>query len=197
MNFPFDETIILENHRTRLEPLSDFHFDQLLDIATEYPLLLQYSPTPLHSPALFQQYISNALNDKSARNRYAFAVFDKLENRYVGSTSLGNISNADLRLEIGWTWLGKAFQGNGINLHNKVLLLEFAFEKLAFERVEFRADERNLRSRKAIENLGATFEGTLRSHIVLTDGFRRNTCYYSILKHEWPEISSKLKEKLK
>jgi len=69
-------------------------------------------------------------------------------------------------------------------------LLSYAFGELGFERVEFKIDERNAASRKAVERLGATQEGILRSHMVLPDGFRRNTVYYSILKSEWPAIQA-------
>ena len=59
---------------------------------------------------------------------------------------------------------------------------------LEFEKVEFRIDERNIRSRKAVEKLGAALEGTLRSDTLMINGFRRNTCCYGILKEEWVEI---------
>jgi RimJ/RimL family protein N-acetyltransferase len=67
-------------------------------------------------------------------------------------------------------------------------MLQYAFETLEFEKVEFRIDERNGRSRKAVENIGGTLEGILRSDTVMIDGFRRNTCCYGILKSEWQDI---------
>ena len=70
----------------------------------------------------------------------------------------------------------------------KFLMLKYAFEVLEFEKVEFRIDERNIRSRKAVEKLGAALEGTLRSDTLMINGFRRNTCCYGILKEEWVEI---------
>jgi RimJ/RimL family protein N-acetyltransferase len=72
----------------------------------------------------------------------------------------------------------------------KFLMLQYAFEVLFFEKVEFRIDERNIRSRKAVEKIGASLEGVLRKDTLMQDGFRRNTCCYGILKEEWPEIKT-------
>ena len=72
----------------------------------------------------------------------------------------------------------------------KYLMLTYAFETLDFEKVEFRIDERNKKSRKAVEKLSATLEGVLRKDTLMNDGFRRSTCCYGILKKEWPTIKS-------
>jgi RimJ/RimL family protein N-acetyltransferase len=99
-----------------------------------------------------------------------------------------NISNVDSRLEIGSTWIGKEFQRTGLNRNCKYLLLNFAFDELGVERIELKTDERNTASRNAIQKIGGQFEGILRSHTLMYDGFRRNTVYYSILKKEWEKI---------
>ena len=67
-------------------------------------------------------------------------------------------------------------------------MLQYAFEVLKFDKVEFRIDERNSRSRKAVEKIGATLEGVLRKDTLMQDGFKRSTCCYGILKEEWAEI---------
>ncbi len=164
------------------------HLAVLLPIALAHPQLLQFSPSPFGDEAKLIQYIQIALDARLAKSRYAFAIYDKKGDRYVGSTSYGSVSNHDKRLEIGWTWLDTSVQGTGLNKECKYLLLEYAFELLRFERVEFKTDSRNLQSRRAIEKIGGTYEGELRSHTLLADGFRRNTVYYSILATEWQEI---------
>jgi RimJ/RimL family protein N-acetyltransferase len=87
-------------------------------------------------------------------------------------------------LEIGSTWIGREFQGSGLNTKMKHLMINYAFKEMNFEKIEFRIDERNIRSRKAVEKLGAVLEGTLRSNVYLLDGFKRNTCCYGILREE-------------
>src|SRR5690606_4403529 len=100
----------------------------------------------------------------------------------------GSISLKDLRLEIGWTWIDRATQGSGLNKHCKYLLLSYAFENLGIQRIEFKTDSRNIQSRKAIEKIGGVYEGLLRNHTLLPDGYRRDTVYYSILKAEWEAV---------
>lgn len=96
-----------------------------------------------------------------------------------------NIDENNKVVEIGSTWIGRDYQGTGLNGHVKKLMLDHAFGPLGYEKVEFRIDERNLRSRKAVEKLGARLEGILRRNVYLLDGYKRNTCCYGILKEEW------------
>ena len=116
--------------------------------------------------------------------------FDKEKDQYAGSTSFLNISNHDLRLEIGATWYGKSFQRTGLNRNCKFLLLTYVFETLGFERVAFRTDSRNIQSQTAIMKIGGKLEGSLKSHTLMLDGFRRDTVCFAILKSEWPKIKS-------
>ena len=88
-------------------------------------------------------------------------------------------------LEIGSTWIGREFQGKGLNSQVKSVMLSYVFNEMLFEKVEFRIDERNVRSRKAVEKLGAKLEGILHKNVYLLDGFKRNTCRYGLLKEEW------------
>lgn len=181
----FDKNIVLENEAVRLEPLSMEHYDHLLPIALNHPDLLLYSPSPFGSAEKLKDNIRLALEARTREERYAFAIYGKSEKRFVGSSSYGNLSVKDARVEIGWTWLDKETQGSGLNRHCKYLLLNYAFTELGMLRVEFKTDSRNLQSRRAIEKIGGIYEGSLRSHTVLPDGYRRDTVYYSILKDEW------------
>ena len=185
MNFPFNHDIILENSFALLTPINESDIDNLLTVATKDKDLLEFSPMPIYTRELLKKYIDKAIDNRQNKNRYTFVVFDKRKNAFAGSTSFLNISNADDMLEIGGTWYGKAFQRTGLNRNCKYLLLEYAFDHLNAERVEFKTDERNLASRKAIEKIGGQFEGILRRHTLMYDGFRRNTVCYSILKSEW------------
>ena len=135
--------------------------------------------------------IETGEQDIKNKKRLAFSIFDKQSNLLVGSTSIGNISERDKRVEIGWTWLGREFQGKGINDKVKYLLLKYCFEELDYERVEFKTDILNEPARKALKRIGAIEEGVLRSHTIMTHNRRRNTIYYSILSHEWKELKIK------
>lgn len=188
MNFLFDNEIVLENNMVLLRPIIEEDIINLLQVATAESDLLQYSPSPIYSRELLEQYVKKAIENRLGKNRYTFCVFDKSRGKYAGCTSFLNISNADDRLEIGGTWYGREFQRTGLNRNCKYLLLDYAFEKLGAERVEFKTDERNSASRTAIEKIGGQLEGILRSHTLMYDGFRRNTVCYSILKPEWKKL---------
>ncbi|MEN7549411.1 GNAT family protein [Rapidithrix thailandica] len=190
--FDFKNDVVLENARVQLRPLRMSDHEVLLPIAIEHRDLLQFSPSQINSPKKLTYYLEQALNAKKAGVRYPFIIFDKQQQQYAGSTSFGHISNYDQRLEIGWTWIGKGFQGSGLNKECKFLLLRYAFEQLEFQRVEFKTDSRNLQSRKAIEKIGGKYEGELRSHTLMSDGYRRNTVYYSILSNEWEGLKSSI-----
>ena len=188
MDFDFAKNVTLQNHRALLRPLQPADGQLLNGVATAQDDLVLYSPYKIHTPDLLAQYITNSLDERSAGVRYPFAIYDKDQGVWAGSTSIANVSNKDKRFEIGWTWIGKSFQQTGLNRACKYLLLSYAFDELGFERVEFKTDARNTASRAAIEKIGGQYEGALRSHTVMPDGFRRTTVYYSILKEEWPGL---------
>ena len=188
-SFDFNNDITLENVRVRLSPWdSKLATTVLAEVSAEDPTLLKYSLARIHSAELLRDYSENNARVRKEGIRFPFLIYDKQNGAYAGSTSYGNVSNEHLRLEIGWTWIGKGFQRTGLNRACKHALLKYAFEELKFERVELKTDARNSQSRKAIEGIGGVFEGMLRSHIIMADGVRRDTVYYSILRQEWPEI---------
>lgn len=105
---------------------------------------------------------------------------------------MGSISMHDLKLEIGWSWLGAGFRSSGINRHAKFAMMQYAFEEINFERVEFKTDVLNERARQGLRKIGGVEEGILRSHMTMWNNRRRSSIYYSVLKNEWPEIKEKI-----
>ena len=188
MNLPFDTDIILENDKVLLRPIKPEDWEVLLPIPTATPDLIKYSPTRIHTEEYLKDYIKTALEERQKGSRYIFLIYDKVKGKVAGSTSFLFVSNINKTLEIGATWIGKEFQGSGLNRNCKYLLLQYVFDILEFERVELRTDERNIQSQKAIEKIGAKFEGITRSHIIMTDGYRRSSKVYSILKDEWEKM---------
>lgn len=184
--------IVLENEHVRLYPLQYYHRQALLPIAEQHPDLLRYSPSAFGDREKLEAYILAALQQRKQGNRYPFVIWSKALQRYVGSTSFGNIALAHQRLEIGWTWIEKAVQGTGLNQQCKFLLLSYAFEELGLKRVEFKIDDRNIASKKAVQKIGGQQEGILRSHTLMGDGFRRDTTYFGILSADWPKLKAQI-----
>ncbi|WP_328290697.1 GNAT family N-acetyltransferase [Nocardia aurantiaca] len=91
-------------------------------------------------------------------------------------------------VEIGSTWLAYSAQRTGANREAKLLMLDHAFITWRVHRVRFRTDVRNVRSRQAIERLGATLDGILRADFAGADATIRDSAYYSILAPEWPTL---------
>ncbi|MEL6752379.1 MAG: GNAT family protein, partial [Pseudomonadota bacterium] len=114
------------------------------------------------------------------------------EGKAVGMTTYMNIDAANRRVEIGSTWYGKSVQRTGINTACKLLLLTRAFEQLDCIAVEFRTHRMNVQSRRAIERLGAQFDGLIRAHMVMANGTIRDTAVYSITAPEWPAVKANL-----
>jgi RimJ/RimL family protein N-acetyltransferase len=183
----------LENERVRLTLLDLSNYTHLIPIAQEKDLVY-YSPSDIATPESLKAYVQTAVDGYYHKTTIPFIVYDKQAKAYAGSTRFANIDRHNKKLEIGWTWIGRAFQGSGLNMHMKFLMLQYAFETLEFDKVLFRVDERNIRSRKAVEKIGGTLEGILRNDMLMLDGFKRNTCCYGILKVEWEEIKKKLFE---
>ena len=181
------EAPTLENARVKLILLGMSNYKYLAEIAMQ-DKLIQYSPYKVDTAEDLKEYAQTAVDYYYQKTAIPFIVFDKKTSSYAGSTRFMNIIWKNKVAEIGSTWIGKEFQGTGLNKNMKFLMLRYAFEVLDFDRIEFRIDERNTPSRKAVEKLGATYEGLLRKNILMLDGFKRSTCCYSILKEEWAII---------
>ena len=179
----------LENERVKLELMTLSNYKPLESIAQEKDLIY-YSPSDISTQEKLRDYVQVAVEGFNHNLTIPFIIYDKEKKAFAGSTRFGLINRKNKVLHIGWTWIGHDFQGTGLNANMKYLMLVYAFETLKFEKVEFRIDERNTKSRKAVEKLGATPEGILRKDTIMNDGFRRSTCCYGILKDEWPPIKA-------
>ena len=183
----------LENNRVKLSLLDLSNYKHLTSIAQQ-PNLVQYSPSKIDTADHLKNYVQTAVDGYYHKTTIPFIVFDKQTNTYAGCTRLGLINWKNKVLHIGWTWIGTEFQGTGLNKNMKFLMLQYVFETLKFDKIEFRIDERNIKSRKAVEKLGATLEGILRKDTLMLDGFKRSTCCYGILNEEWDEIKASVFE---
>lgn len=194
--FDISKDYILENDTVLLRPLVMDDYENLVHFSIQEPEIWKFSLVQASSPEKMKHYIQLA-TDARQHNEYPFIVWDKRSNRYAGSTRFYDIQPANKMLQLGFTWYGKEFQGTGLNKHCKFLLLSFAFEQIGMERVEFRADNDNTRSIRAMKGIGCTVEGVLRSNGFKPDGNRRDSIVLSILKEEWlNDVKAALKQKL-
>lgn len=187
------EKVALEGRFVRLEPLDERH-RELLRPAAQHPEI--FAVTTSAYGALYDPYIDAALKRSDGVRELAFVVLHKSENRLVGMTRYLNIEEAHRRLEIGSTWYQPSAWAGAVNPECKLLLMRHAFEQLGFNRVEYKTDARNARSRAAILKLGATQEGILRKHMIMADGHVRDSVLFSIVDSDWPVVRARLENRL-
>lgn len=194
----FPENIVLEDEMVLLRPLEATDVENLLGISLNEPETWEYSLVRANGKENLENYIQLAINARESGKEFPFIVFDKKTGKYAGSTRFYDINLPFKTLQLGYTWYGKDFRGTGLNKHCKYLLLQFAFETLGMERVEFRADNNNQRSIAAMKSIGCKVEGVMRSHMPTAESdIRRDSIILSILKNEWfVEVKENLKSKL-
>ena len=189
------EPVVLEGSRVRLEPLRADHLDDLALVAYE-PVLWEWTIMGPQDEAGLRRWVETALANQAAGTERPFATIDRASGRAIGSSRFMSIVPEHRRLEIGWTWVGTAFQRSGANREAKLLQMTHAFETLGANRVEFKTHSRNERSRNALAGIGATFEGVFRNHSIMPDGSIRHSAYFSVIAEEWPEVKAALVARL-
>lgn len=186
---------VLKGNWVHLEPLNDSHRDELYAIAQDESIWTYNSSKAFGDR--FSRWFDKAIKCLQAEQHLPFVVRRVSDKKLIGSTRYYDINSENHRLTIGYTWYIPEVWGSCVNPECKYLLLKYAFEELQVNRVEFVTDSRNSHSRAAIKKLGATEEGILRHHMILEDGFIRDTVIFSITKPEWSTIKFNLKTRLK
>lgn len=177
-----------------LEPISESHREGLRIAAQADPEIFAF--IPMNIADKFDTWFDQSLEAGPVAGHHVFVVRDKTSGAEVGSTRYLNISKYEPRLEIGYTWYRPDAHGTAVNPEAKLLLMQNAFEHIGCVRVELKADALNARSRRAMEKMGAKHEGTLRRHQLTQGGRIRDTAYYAVLDHEWPDVKAGLEARL-
>jgi len=191
----YTEALVLDGRNVRLEPLTLGHVPALWR-AGQDPGIWTWMPWRLAGEDDMRALVERSLAARETGLALGFAQVWKPTDEVYGSSSYLAIDEANRRLEIGATWLDPAFQRTAANTEAKLLLLGHAFETLGCNRVEFKTDSMNTRSRTAIRRLGAVEEGIFRAHMVRPDGTLRDSVYFSIVRGEWPAVRAGLELKL-
>jgi RimJ/RimL family protein N-acetyltransferase len=192
----------LEGSQVRLEPLSAGHAEDLAMAAEEDRASYGFTLVPRADEV--GDYLAAQLA-RTAQGLIPFAQIRVADSRAVGCTAYWDPrywpGRDDLRaIEIGFTWLAASAQATGINTEAKLLLMEHAFTSLRVARVDLKTDARNTRSRRAIEALGASFEGILRNWSMPwapgEEGLLRDSAMYSVIAPEWSATRARLIRRL-
>ena len=185
---------MLEGRIVRLEPLSPAHEDALWDASRDERAWRWLSVVQPQTREDWSAWMRQALDAAEQGTEIPFATSSV--GRVVGSTRFLALRPEHHSLEIGWTWLHPTAWGTGVNIEAKLLQMAHAFESLGCRRVELKTDALNERARRALEALGATFEGIHRKHMLVRGGENRDSAWYSVLDDEWPAVREHLERRL-
>jgi RimJ/RimL family protein N-acetyltransferase len=190
-------SVTLEGKRAKLIPLEESQIEKLYEAGRDERVWVHYTFRKIDSFSEFRNFFLSSIESAKKGDRLAFTIINKETGKISGSTSFYDISHKDRAIEIGGTWFSPEMWGTKFNEECKYLLLKHCFEELKTIRVFFKTDETNLRSQKALEKIGAKFEGILRNHMIREDGTFRNSAYYSIIDSEWESVKTHLEIILK
>lgn len=185
------EPATLEGRHIRLEPIAQRHAAGLWAAATD-PEIYRFKPYAVRSEDDMRGFIARLEGLHTAGEGLGFATLDRTSGAPIGSSSYFAADVQHRRLEIGGTWVTPSRQRTAVNTEAKLLMLRHAFQVLGCLRVEFKTDRLNEKSRRALERIGAVEEGIFRQHMVMPDGRRRDSVYYSIVDREWPAVQARL-----
>ncbi|WP_044639819.1 GNAT family N-acetyltransferase [Risungbinella massiliensis] len=194
MNQIFTNPPTLVNEQIELVPMQLEHAEELYQHAN--PEIWEYMLVQIETMEQFQHWMSQAIEQRNSGTALPFIVKLRESGEVIGTTRLYDLNLTHRTAELGSTWYSADYQRSFVNTTCKLLLLKYCFEKLDLIRVQIKTDERNIRSQKAIERMGATKEGILRNERQLASGYIRNAVVYSIIRKEWPQVKEGLIAKL-
>jgi aminoglycoside 6-adenylyltransferase len=187
--------IILRGKSLSLIPVEERYLDELLSFSAN-PVIWEHLPREIYTREELWQWYQQTKEDEASGKAIPFLIQDNQTLEITGSTRILDLDIINRKAEIGWTWINPKYFGTKMNTEAKLLLMDYAFSVLRLNRIQFRADERNKRSRRAILKLGATFEAELRNFKQRRDGSVGNAFLFSILSSEWELIDKRLREQL-
>jgi RimJ/RimL family protein N-acetyltransferase len=196
--------VTLTGRVVRLEPIGLHHVDPLVAAADEDRSTYGLTLVPADHEAM-TAYVENLVALRDRGEDVPFATCDATTGRVVGSTSFLTLRwyfgrEVPDAVEIGRTWLAASAQRTAVNTEAKLLMLTHAFETWEVVRVDLKTDERNARSRAAIERIGGRLDGIVRnwqpSFVPGEEGRPRNSAMYSIIPEEWPDVRQGLEARL-
>ena len=150
---PFELQPTLTGTLVELRPLHVDDYDDLYAVAADPLIWEQHPNSDRYKPAVFQQFFREAME-----SRGAFVVMDRATGRIIGSSRYFGYDEQRSQIEIGWTFLARSHWGGRVNGEMKQLMLDHAFRFV--DTVLFYIGPDNIRSRRAVEKIGAKLLGT-------------------------------------
>jgi RimJ/RimL family protein N-acetyltransferase len=190
-----EKKVMLEGSSVELLPMETDQVEGLWR-AAEPQQIWEFTSSKIRSKEEMKLTVEAAIKERELDNQIPFVVAKKGSGKIIGSSRFLDVSEKNKSLEIGWTWYHPDYWRSAVNTETKFLLLQYAFEEMKMNRVQFCTDSRNIRSQNAIQRIGAKKEGILRKHRIIADGYVRDTVVFSIIQEDWPGVKSLLLGKM-
>lgn len=188
-------SVVLSHDKITLRPLKESDIRRLWELSS--PETFQFMVNQIQTLEEFETWMKAGYQQMQLSDKTViYVVADRETDEVYGSTRIYMIDYLNKSCEIGSTYYGKDFRRTHVNTTVKLMMLTYIFEKLGMIRVQFKTDEENIISQKAIERIGAKKEGILRNERIRSTGKSRNAVVYSIIHEEWPTIKEKLVQKM-
>jgi RimJ/RimL family protein N-acetyltransferase len=174
----------LDGNLIRLVEMEVQHLCALETIASN-PIIWQNLPVEGWRKDSFRRWAYDSLELQKNGQAFVFVVIDQNADKIVGTTRFQDMDRQHNKTDIGWTWYEPTVWGLGHNFEAKKMMMTHAFEVWNVARIGFKVDERNLRSQRALEKIGASREGIIRKHMIRPDGTSRNSVLYGMTDEDW------------
>jgi RimJ/RimL family protein N-acetyltransferase len=198
------EPVTLTGKIVRLEPFApQSHLEALYTVSNGTPLTLGERSVGVYDPeelvwrymlagpfATLDDFAGYMRKQTDAPNGLPFCVVDLASGHPVGVANYINNVPDHLKIELGSIWYSPIAQRTGANTEATYLLLKHAFA-LGYRRVEWKCHSLNERSRQTALRMGFQFEGIQEQHMIIK-GRSRDTAWFRILAHEWPDVKNHL-----
>jgi len=167
---------ILENENVQLVPLKNGDFEKLFQVASD-PLIWEQHP----NKDRYKREVFKIFFDGAMLSGGAFLIIDKKSGEIAGSTRFYDYSEEENSIFIGYTFYARKFWGSKLNPQVKKMMLDYILQEVDF--VRFHVGKENIRSRKAMEKLGAELQGEVS--VAYFGETPKINAEYRITKENW------------
>lgn len=143
-----------------------------------------------------KEFVSEKMAEHAKDNLVMYVIIDNSTNKIIGTSSLYEISFRHKRIEMGSSWLAKKYHGTQYNALAKYLMIDTLINKLGFNRIQWKTDALNEKSKAAMTKLGFIFEGTLHRHAITYSGRVRDSLVFAVTDQTWSEISQVINKRV-
>ncbi len=144
-----------------------------------------------------REFVQEKMAEYEKGSLIMLVIIDNQTNHIIGTSSLYDISFRHMRLEMGSSWLARKYHGTQYNALTKFLLIDYLLNTLGFNRIQWKTDALNIKSKAAMLKLGFVYEGTLRRHAITYSGRVRDSLVFAVTDVDWERVKLIIQERVR